>query len=157
MDIVSLMHKSETNIVRIGQCFQSLEQREFNQPYSIFVQYQDQSFKILGAKNEPNSKIKSTVFPPPQAENVHIIRFCTLLKQLIVSTNCRSILFYRLDHITSIMTKDLKVDEIRDSENNKLIQRLSTFELGSIRPPNYDCQKYAQKICNKLKRQDTWY
>ena len=77
----------------------------------------------------------STVYPPPIGENIKMIRFCTILKQLVVSVDSGTIYFYRLDQITSVMANQIKVPEIRDSENQKLDQNLTTFELGSIRPP----------------------
>ena len=80
LDIVSLMHKSESETVRIGQCFMDLEHKRVNKPYSINVQYLDQSFKLLDPTPEADSKVKSTVYPPPQAENIDVVRFCSVLR-----------------------------------------------------------------------------
>ena len=76
--------------------------------YAFFAIYRDNSIKLLAPKAEPDVKVKSTIYPPPQAEDIKIVRFCTLLKQIVVYTWAGMIYFYRLEQGTSVMVREVK-------------------------------------------------
>ena len=59
----------------------------------------------------------------------------------MVLTDAGTIYFYTLKHVTSIMTNQMKMGQFRDADQQLLDQRVSTFELGQVRPPQYDCQR----------------
>ena len=60
-------------------------------------------------------KIKSTIYPPPNADNIEIVRFSTILKQIIVFVRSGLIYFYRLEQGTSVMVNKVNSRELRDS------------------------------------------
>ena len=139
-----------------GQCFVDTERRKENWPYALFTQFKDNSIKLLAPKAEADVKVKSTIYPPPNAENIQEVRFCTVLKQIIVYVRTGMMYFYRLEQGTSVMVKQFNTKELRDGERQVLDQKMTTFEIGCLEPPHFDCQKAIQTTVN-LKRQDTIY
>ena len=117
-----------------------MERKNENWAYAIFAQFKDNSVKLLAPKPEADVKVKSTIYPPPQAEDVKILRFCTLLKQIVVYVRSGTIYFYRLEQGTSVMVREVRASEFRDSDHQLLDQTMSTFEIGCIEPPRFDCR-----------------
>ena len=76
---------------------------------------------------------------------------------MLVLTDAATIYFYTLKHVTSIMTNEMNMRQFRDADKQLLDQRLSTFELGQVRPPQYDCQRQYAQPTVMVERQDTWY
>ena len=107
-DIVQMMHLAQTEVVCLGQCFKDMERQRENDPYAVFAAYRDNSIKLLAPKAQPDVMVKSTVFPPPQADDVRMVRFCTLLKQIIVYVWSGMLYFYRLEQGTSVMVREVK-------------------------------------------------
>jgi len=93
-----------------------MERKKENWPYSIFSQFRDNSIKLLAPKPMADVKIKSTIYPPPNAVNIVEVHFSAILKQIIVLVRSGVIYFYRLEQGTSVMVKQLKPNELRDSE-----------------------------------------
>ena len=73
--------------------------------------------KLMAPRADPDVKVKSTVYPPPQAEDIRMVRFCTVLKQIIVYVRSGILYFYRLEQGTSVMVKEIHTDELRDSDH----------------------------------------
>lgn len=65
-------------------------------------------------------KVKSTIYPPPNAEEIQLVRFCSTLKQIIVYVASGTIYFYRLEQGTSVMVKQIKTSELRDADQQIL-------------------------------------
>jgi len=116
LDIVYLMHKSQTNVVCAGQCFTDMERLKENWPYAIYSQFRDNSIKLLAPKPEADVKIKSTIYPPPNSDNIEVVRFSTILKQIIVFVRSGIIYFYRLEQGTSVMVRQVLASELRDND-----------------------------------------
>lgn len=74
-----------------------MERKKENWPYSIFSQFRDNSIKLLAPKPTADVKIKSTIYPPPNADNIEVVRFSSILKQIIVFVKSGIIYFYRLE------------------------------------------------------------
>ena len=74
-----------------------MERKKENWPYSIFSQFRDNSIKLLAPKPIADVKIKSTIYPPPNADNIEVVRFSSILKQIIVFVKSGIIYFYRLE------------------------------------------------------------
>ena len=98
----------------------------------------------MAPKPEADVKIKSTIYPPPNADNIEVVRFSTMLKQIIVFVRSGIIYFYRLEQGTSVMVRQVHPNQLRDSDQQLLDQKLSTLEVGCIEPPFYDFQKVNQ-------------
>lgn len=111
-----MMHKSQTNVICTGQCFVDTTKKLDNYPYAVYTLYADNSIKLLAPKAEPDVKVKSTIYPPPNSEDVALVRFCTVLKQVIVYVRSGYLYFYRLEQGTSVMVKQIKPNELRDSD-----------------------------------------
>lgn len=45
-----------------------------------------------------------------------MVRFCTLLKQIVVYVRSGMIYFYRLEQGTSVMVREVKSNELRDAQ-----------------------------------------
>ena len=118
-----------------------MEQRKENWPYALFTQFKDNSIKLLAPKPGADIKVRSTVYPPPNADNIELVRFSSTLKQLIVFVVSGILYFYRLEQGTAVMDRQIKTRQLRDSDGQLLDQIVSTFEVGCIEPPMYDCQK----------------
>ena len=65
-------------------------------------------------------KVKSTIYPPPNAEEIQVVRFSSTLKQIIVFVASGIIYFYRLEQGTSVMVKQIKPSELRDADQQLL-------------------------------------
>ena len=116
LDIVQLMHKSQTNAVCSGQCFVDMGQRKENWPYALFTQFKDNSIKLLAPKPASDIKVRSTVYPPPNSDNISSVRFSSTLKQLIVFVVSGILYFYRLEQGTAVMDRQVKTKQLRDAD-----------------------------------------
>jgi len=99
--------------------------------------------------------VKSTIYPPPNADETKIVRFCSVLKQMIVLVRSGILYFYRLEQGTSVMVRQINPGELRDLDQIALGQLVSTFEVGCIEPPRYDCQK-TSTVPSDLQRQNDY-
>ena len=51
------------------------------------------------------------------------------------------------------MVREVKTNEFRDSDHQLLDQNMSTFEIGCIEPPRFDCRNAFQKTAIKRQQQ----
>ena len=138
----------------MGACYVDMERQRENVAYATYAQFKDNSVKLMAPKATSDVKIKSTIYPPPQAEDIRMVRFCTILKQIIVYVRSGILYFYRLEQGTSVMVREIFTAELRDTDNQLIDQQVSSFEIGCIEPPRYDCRNAFKQ--QGIKRQKTY-
>ena len=115
-----MFHKSNSEVVRCGSCYTDIEQREKNRPYAIYVQFRDNSIKLLQPKPKHDAKVLTTIFPPPNAEEIKDIRFCTIIKRIVIMQQSGTLCFYKLERQTSILEKIIQPSDLKDAQGQAL-------------------------------------
>ena len=99
-----------------GQCFTTMEAKRENCPYAIFTQHEDNSIRFIKPEPKADARVIGTIYPPPNAEEILAIRFCSYLQQTVVSGSSGTLYFYRLDADNSTLVQKINLSELRDAE-----------------------------------------
>ena len=82
-----------------------MDTKNDNWPYAHYIQFSDNSLKILQPKPSANVRELSNIYPPPNNMDIVEIRFSIFIKQIIILVRSGSLYFYRMEEGTSVMTR----------------------------------------------------
>jgi len=78
----------------------------------------------------PNQNFKCTLYPPPSAQKIEVIKHSILLDRVIVLLSNCSICMYKCENETALLEQIIKQSEIKDAEDKSImIQEITSMEL----------------------------
>lgn len=95
---------SKSRIVTIGKCFDSLTQKNKNNPFAMFTLFQDNSV-VLQLPQSENPMTISTIYPPPTAKEIKYIHYCINTRRVFILLTSGTLCIYKVDRDTAILEK----------------------------------------------------
>ena len=139
--LASSYYISKQPIRCLGKCFKTNEQRETNNPYALFISFDDDSIVLLNPL-EPDVII-STIYPPPTSNQVVKVFYCTSIQRMFLLLKTGSICVYHVEKETGTLEQLKESKSLKDYEGKPMTQGVTCLGTCHTRPPQYDCEIFS--------------
>jgi WD40 repeat protein len=145
-----------SKVKKIAKCFNSLKQKELNNPIAIYVRCKDNSTLIY----RPNGNHISTIYPPPTAKKLVTVEYSMALNRFFILLASGTICVYKFDKETAILEKLQYPNQLKDSDGRAINQTITTMSFCNVIPPRFDCEIVRERsyvkeeYCEETKSED---
>jgi hypothetical protein len=116
--LASSYYISKQPIRCLGKCFKTNQQRESNNPYALFISFDDDSIVLLNPL-EPDVII-STIYPPPTSNQVVKVLYCTSIQRMFLLLKTGSICVYHVEKETGTLEQLKESKSLKDYEGKPM-------------------------------------
>ena len=78
------------------------------------------------------------IYPPPNAEDIKAVKFCTFNKRIVILTANDNILFYKLEKKVAVLEQTIFPEMLKDSEGKTITGKICSMEIASNEVEQFD-------------------
>jgi WD40 repeat protein len=144
-------HSSNIEVKQIKKMFRNSDQKEKNTADTVMTLFSDNSVH-LQSSDRVDSKMISTIYPPPTAKNVVFLGYCMNLDRIFLMLVSGTICVYRINQAeTAILEKMLQSNMIKDAIGKVLNQSITSICFSATIPPKFDVDIYNEASLSNAK------
>lgn len=133
---------SKPRVLSVVKGFTDYEAERRNDTQMLIVTFDNNSVMLLDPRD---GHTMSTIYPPPSLSPVKTIKYNMALKRMFVLLENGNLCVYRVRYRdTATLEKLQTIKALRDYEGHSILnQTIVLMTFVSVRPPQYDCEIFA--------------
>jgi len=137
-------HSSKIEVKKILKVYKTSEEENANSSDTVMTLFSDNSVS-LQSSDRIDSRVISTIYPPPTAKEVSFVSYCMNLDRIFLMLVNGTICVYRInDADTAILEKVSHSNMIKDSTGKAISQQVTSICFCNTVPPKMDIEVFNE-------------